>query len=83
VRGATAAPVNFTLRADVISDDQGPLPIDPTVLPESPFPEWNWETIPQTSPPPVIDFLFPLPEDPWSSDIINSPFDEYYAAFLA
>lgn len=84
VRLASAAgSVNFTLRADVISDDQGPLPIDPTKLPETPFPDWTWDIMPPTVPPPIIDVVVPLPEDPWSTDIILSPFDDYYLHFLA
>lgn len=83
VRAANAAgAVNFTLRADVISDDQGPLPIDPTMMPEAPYPDWDWESLPPAVPPPVINVIIPLPEDPWSVDVILSPFDEYYATFL-
>jgi hypothetical protein len=80
---AATASVNFTLRADVLSDDQGPLPIDPTRLPETPYPDWDWETIPPTVPPPIINIVVPLPEDPWSIDILLSPFDNYYATILA
>jgi hypothetical protein len=80
---ATTGPVNFTLRADVISDDQGPLPIDPTRPPETPFPDWDWETLPPTVPPPIINIVIPLPEDPWNFDILLPPIDDYYATFLA
>lgn len=82
VAGAPGA-VNFTLRADVISDDQGPLPIDPTRLPEPTYPDWEWETVPPTSPPPIIDFVDPLPEDPWTIDVDYTPYEDYYASFLA
>jgi hypothetical protein len=73
--------VQFTLQADAISDDQGPLPIDPTQLPEYPEEDWIWGEIPPTSPPPIIDFFVPLPEDPWNSDVFYSPYDDYYATY--
>jgi Matrixin len=84
VRGASApGSVNFTLRADVISDDQGPLPQNPTGLPETPYPDWEWQQVPPTVPPPIIEIVIPLPEDPWSIDIIYSPYDDYYAWLLS
>lgn len=72
---------SFSLRADVISDDQGPLPIDPTQIPEYPEEDWIWGEIPPTSPPPIIDFFVPLPEDPWNIDVFYSPYDDYYATY--
>jgi hypothetical protein len=79
----TPGSVSFTLKADVISDDQGPLPIDPTKIPETPYPDWDWETVPPTAPPPIIDFVIPLPEDPWTIDVDYTPYEDYYASFIA
>ncbi len=75
--------VSFSLKADVISDDQGPLPIDPTRLPQPTFPDWNWETTPPSNPPPIIDYVDPLPEDPWRNDIDYALYKNFYEAFLA
>ncbi len=80
---SAGAMVNFTLRADVISDDQGPLPINPTQASGPVFPDWDWESLPPTvTPPPIVDVVVPLPEDPWSVDLVLSPVDNFYASFL-
>jgi Matrixin len=83
VRAANTATASFTLRADAISDDQGPLPLDPTQPRPTPLPDWAWEPLPPTDPPPIVPTVFPLPENPWSIDILLAAIDDYYRRFLA
>jgi hypothetical protein len=80
---STNGTAHFTLRAAVMSDDQGPLPINPSELPEAYDPEWYWEEIPPEEPPPIIDYVDPLPEDPWTSDVDYTHFEDYYDSYIA
>jgi Matrixin len=79
--GTPALAATFSLRADVISDDQGPNPIDPTKLPPPTLPEWDWEQAPPTVPA-VINSVEPPFENPWTSDFDYSFLEEYYRRFL-
>lgn len=78
--GASVAPVSFRLRTDVLSDDQGPRPADPTTLPD-PTVGGEFEITPvnQTDPPPIIDFFDPPIESPWNSD----QYEEYLRDFFS
>jgi Matrixin len=76
--------VNFSLRADVVSDDQGPMPIDPTLPPPPPVnPLYIWTPISPFSPPPIINSLEPPIENPWSSGSIESFYANYYPILIA
>ena len=80
--GTAALAASFSLSADVISDDQGPLPIDPTQLPPPVMPEWDWEQAPPTVPE-VIDFVEPPFENPWTSDFDYTFLEEFYRKVLS
>jgi hypothetical protein len=81
--GNGASSVAFTLRADGISDDQGPNPIDPTQPPSDiAMPDWDWEDVPMEEPPIAINYVEPLFEDPWHSDYIDYFYALYYDEFL-
>ena len=72
-RGAqSSGSVDFVLSADGISDDQGPIPNDPT-LPPPPPAEVDAELFPVTNHE-IIDYPIPLFEDPW--------FDEFEFEFI-
>ena len=73
---------SFSLVADVISDDQGPNPIDPTLPPPPTLPDWDWESASPTDPT-IIDFVEPPLEDPWTSDFDYGFFEDFYQEFLA
>lgn len=82
--GATPLPVLFTLRADGVSDDQGPNPIDPTMSAETAdYPDWEWEETSPEEPPAAIDYVEPTFEDPWTSDSVDEFYFQYYQEFLA
>ena len=73
---------SFSLVADVISDDQGPNPVDPTLPPPPTLPDWDWESASPTDPT-IIDIVEPPLEDPWTSDFDYSFFEDFYLEFLA
>lgn len=79
--GTPSLAASFSLNADVISDDQGPNPIDPTQPPPV-LPDWDWEQSPPTVPT-VIDFVEPPFENPWTSDFDISFLEEYYRMSLS
>jgi hypothetical protein len=72
--------VNFSLAADVLSDDQGPRSVDPN-QPTNPFPDW--ETSTPTSTPPIINTSEPPFTNPWNSRFFLSLVYDYYRDFLA
>jgi hypothetical protein len=80
--GTIGASTSFTLKADVLSDDQGPRPIDPN----NPLPtitDWNWEENPSSDPPVVVQPVEPPFLPPWFSDILVELVNNYYRDFLA
>lgn len=79
--GTPALAASFSLRADVISDDQGPNPIDPTKPPPPVLPDWDWEASPPTNPT-VVDYVDPPFENPWTSDFDYTFFFDYYRLLL-
>ncbi len=82
--GTLQRPVSFRLRADVISDDQGPNPMDPTRPPlVNTQPDFILVPINPLIPPPAIDFVEPPFENPWSSDAYRDFFADYYRQVLA
>ncbi len=84
VSGSVQRPVDFRLRADVISDDQGPNPVDPTKPPVvNTLPDFILLPINPLVPPPVIDFVEPPFENPWTSDAYRDFFADYYDQVLA
>lgn len=80
--GTPALAVGFSLFADVISDDQGPNPIDPTQLPPPIMPDWEWEPAPPTVPT-VINYVEPPFENPWTSDFDYTFLEEFYRRVLS
>ncbi len=80
--GTPLRAASFALFADVISDDQGPNPIDPTSPPPPVLPDWDWESA-SPADPTIIDFVEPPLEDPWTSDFDYSFFEDFYQEFLA
>lgn len=79
--GSQGIATPFRLTADVISDDQGPNPVDPTKPPPPVLPDWDWETPP--SEPVIIDFVEPPFENPWTSDFDLDFFKDYYDVVLS
>lgn len=73
--------IRFTLRADVLSDDQGPNPVDPTQIVPPVETKWSWRDYP-ISDPPVIDVPFTVVEDPWLNEEYLSFFPDYYALYF-
>ena len=77
-----AGTISFQLRADVLSDDQGPNPIDPTILTPPPVdPPYIWTddpvlTPPVISPPPI------LIEDPWLQENTLEFYLNYYWIYI-
>ena len=81
-RGIPAGRVNFVLRADVISDDQGPNPVDPTIVMPPVQDSWIWTfyaaemfTEPIPLPPMVI-------EDPWLDEIFVPLYFDYFSFYF-
>lgn len=79
--GVAAGRVNFRVRADVLSDDQGPNPIDPTVVmpPVLNPPVWidyPPQVLPPVSLPPMVI------EDPWLNELIIPPFPNFYVYYF-
>lgn len=79
--GGSTTPIGFRLLADVLSDDQGPNPVDPTNILSPPAPPWRW-TPPPTSQPPVIDLPFVVVEDPWLEESYIEFVPNYYTLFF-
>jgi hypothetical protein len=80
--GRVPGNINYSLAAAVISDDQGPNPVDPTQGPGGPDYDYNWVDTPPTSPPPVLNPPPPVMEDPWLSRLTLSIIEQYYQQFL-
>lgn len=74
---AVPQPVRFSLRADSVSDDQGPLPIDPTQTYTPEEPTYEWDYYPDYGAD-IIDYVEPPYEDPWASDYYDSYYVDYY-----
>lgn len=81
-RGIPAGRVNFILRSDVISDDQGPNPIDPTIVMPPMQDPWIWIDYP----PDLFTEPIPLPpmviEDPWLNEISVPLHFDYYSYYF-
>jgi Matrixin len=76
-----AGTILFQLRADVISDDQGPSPVDPTILTPPPVsPPWIWTDYPPQKPP-VVSPPPPVMEDPWLEEQNLNLFRDYYSVY--
>ncbi len=73
--------IGFKLRADVLSDDQGPNPVDPTQIVPPLETTWNWRDYP-ISDPPVIDLPYIVVEDPWLNEEYLDFFPDYYALYF-
>jgi hypothetical protein len=77
----TAGTVSFRLNADVLSDDQGPNPVDPTILtPPTVFEPWIWVDYPPQSPP-VISLPPMVIEDPWLQERPVNLFVDFYSFY--
>lgn len=76
-----AGTISFQLRADVISDDQGPSPVDPTIVTPPPVsPPWIWTDYPPQKPP-VVSPPPPVMEDPWLEEQNLNLFRDYYSVY--
>lgn len=77
-----AGTISFQLRADVLSDDQGPNPIDPTILTPPPvYPPYIWTDYPVLDPP-VISPPPILIEDPWLQENTLEFYLNYYWIYI-
>jgi len=77
-----AGTISFQLRADVLSDDQGPNPIDPTILTPPPvYPPYIWTDYPVLTPP-VISPPPILIEDPWLQENTLEFYLNYYWIYI-
>ncbi len=75
----TTGLTTFRVMVDVLSDDQGPRPSDPTQLPDpNSNPEFQWQTVDLPTVPPVIDYLEPPIESPWTSDSFQRFLRDFY-----
>ncbi len=82
--GSTARPINFRLLAEVLSDDQGPLPIDPTQpQPPNNQPDFNWNPGVPGQRPNAVEFADPAFESPWTSQSTRTFSRNYYQIYLA
>lgn len=78
--GPVSGSVGYRLRADVLSDDQGPNPVDPTqVLPPIQDP-WIWTDYPPTSPP-TLSLPPTLIDDPWMDERTLDYLADYYTTY--
>ncbi len=76
-----AGTISFQLRADVLSDDQGPNPVDPTILTPPPINDpWNWTDYPPSNPP-VVSPPPPVIQNPWLPRTNLNLFRDYYTAY--
>lgn len=83
-QGVASGPVQLSLHADVISDDQGPNLIDPTIPPYHPeTPDWEWNELPPMYTPQIIEYVEPPIDDPWESDFYFEYEVEFYQSYLA
>ncbi len=79
-----AGPITFRLRVDVLSDDQGPRPSDPTQLPDPNVNnEFIWQPIDVPTVPPVINSTEPPIETPWNSDAYQRFVRDFYSTLIA
>jgi hypothetical protein len=77
----SAGTISFRLRADVLSDDQGPNPVDPTILTPPPVMDpWVWTDYPPLNPP-VISLPPTVIEDPWLEEQTLELFRDYYSIY--
>ena len=72
--------VGFRLQADVLSDDQGPNPVDPTVVLPPIQDPWIWTDYPLTNPP-LISLPPVLIEDPWIDERSLDYYAHYYSVY--
>ncbi len=72
-----AGPVQFVLKADTVSDDQGPRRIDPLQPPPQ-----DWETPPVSWIPPTVGTIEPPFLPPWITDFEYTIYLGYYYLFL-
>ena len=72
-----AGPVQFILKADTVSDDQGPRRVDPSQPPPQ-----DWETPPLNSVPPTVGPIEPPFLPPWITDFEYTIYLGYYYLFL-
>ncbi len=79
--GQTAGNITYRLRADVLSDDQGPNPVDPTmILPPPAADPWIWTDYPVSNPP-LISLPPVIMEDPWLDEHTFDLFHDYYMIY--
>jgi hypothetical protein len=78
--GGNVGLVSFALSASVLSDDQGPRPVDPN---NQEFPDFEIFPLPPSEVPPIINFVEPPFEDPWNSDFFDDFFADFYFLILA
>jgi hypothetical protein len=74
----TTGASRFSLFADVLSDDQGPRPVDPSGT----LPDWGWEPTPNSDPGPLIDTFEPPFLNPWNSDFELDFWIDFYFEYL-
>ncbi len=74
----SSSPIQFTLQADTVSDDQGPRLVDPSQLA---LPDWIWEDQ-ATNQPSVVSRIEPPYLRPWDAEMEYSMISQYYFLFL-
>lgn len=73
--GGNSGLVAFSLRASILSDDQGPLQIDPN---DPQYPDFEIYPLPPLEVPPIINIVEPPFEDPWRSNFFDDAFLDFY-----
>lgn len=81
-QGQIPGRIAYSLRADVLSDDQGPNPVDPTVVMPPIDQPWNWVDYPPLNPP-LISLPPILIEDPWLNENMFGVSANFYSQYYA